>query len=281
LLAQLHEDLHALLTHPLAADILDVRDRRDLAAVVTLIEAGLNRVLATRTRVNKALRDIVMTHDPAQDRELDQVLRQLTGVLADFMEVTGPMTKVPLELLPARRLTLAHLRERFHDAREDLPLPDLPETEQEPQPPPLADLLAQGGPTIEVLRAHLHAALDEAISAAAAAGQAETVEEADELAARAAQFSLAAVFNDLTGDLRRPVEILGLLHLASNDDRLVSTAERETFHARRPDGSTRLLSGPVFRARVDLLAGIAGQQGTDDPADHTADDGATISGGNR
>lgn len=229
LLLQLREDLAALLEHPLADDILLDVDRRELRSTVALIRGGLDRVLARRSRVTATLREYIVTHDITRDRELDSTLRQLDAELATWMQTAGPRASVPLDLLPLRA-DVSHLRERFHSTDTDTAPPPLNDvSDQRPDGLSLTDLLAQGGPSLDALRTQLREALT-----------------ADSPLA-----SLGALFDGLDPELRRPVEIFGLLHLATNLPGMDRHDDIETYRAIRPDGSARQLSVPRVAPRVD------------------------------
>lgn len=58
---------------------------------------------------------------------------------------------------------------------------------------------------------------------------------------------MAALFHSLPSDLRRPVEILGLLPLARRNG-LEPTGQIETYETIRPDGGRRLLNVPHYAA---------------------------------
>lgn len=222
LLLQLREDLAALLAHPLANDILLDVDRREVRGTVALIRGGLDRVLTRRSRVTATLREYIVTHDITRDRELDSTLRQLDAELATWMKTAGPRATVPLDLLP-HRAELLHLRERFHNTDNDAAPPPLADvSEHRPDGVSLTDLLAQGGPSLDALRQKLRQALT----------------GPDPLA------SLGTMFDGLEPALRRPVEIFGLLHLATNLPGMDHHEALETYRAIRPDGSTRQLAVP-------------------------------------
>ncbi|PWU47502.1 DUF3375 domain-containing protein [Micromonospora sp. S4605] len=225
LLLQLREDLAALLAHPMAEEILNDADRRDLRGTVGLIRRGIDGVLGQRNRVTATLREYIQTHNTVRDRELDSTLRQLDAELAQWMTVAGPRSSVPLPLLPAR-VDVNHLRERFHNPDDESAPPPLRDMATErPDDLSLADLLAQGGPSLTPLRV----AIDQA------------------LASDEPLTSLGRLFDMLDAPLRRPVEIFGLLHLATNMDSLVRDGERrETYRTIRPDGSGRELAVPVI-----------------------------------
>ncbi|GAA2165116.1 DUF3375 domain-containing protein [Pedococcus bigeumensis] len=222
LLLQLREDLGALLEHPVAGDLLIDGDRRELRNTVNLIRAGIVDVLAQRNRVTATLRDYIVTHDINRDRELDSVLRAIDAELATWMQTAGPNAKVPKALLPSR-VEVTHLRERYFDpSTETAPPPLASRDEDRPDNLSLDDLLKAGGPSFTSLREALNAALT----------------GPDPMA------SLGSLFDSLDPQLRRPVEIFGLLHLATNAQGMTSHEDRELYSTVRPDGSTRDLSVP-------------------------------------
>lgn len=221
LVSQLREDLTALLEHPLAGRILSDADRAEVRGTVRLARDGLDRVLAQRSRVTATLKEYIVSHDAARDRELEQTLRQVESELMTWMGTTGPRATHDVPLLPARA-GVEHLRERFYDPADDL-LPDRI-TAADPRDAPslaLADLVSQGGPKLTTLRQRL----DEALTSLNPVG------------------SLGELFDDLEPSLRRPVEIFGLLHLAADREWRAEDA-LEPFVAVRPDGTRRRFAVP-------------------------------------
>ncbi|WP_151083319.1 DUF3375 domain-containing protein [Nocardioides cynanchi] len=230
LLLQLREDLTALVSHPLAGEILLDHDRRELRGTVALIRRGIDDVLAQRSRVSATLREYIVTHDITRDRELDDTLRKLEAELDTWMETAGPRAHVPLPLLPAR-VDVKHLRERFHDPANELAPAPLQELADElPEALSLDELRRQGGPTLEALLGSLMAALTDPDARA----------------------SLGAIFDALDTDMRRPVEILGLLHLATNYAELQQEPHAdESYRAIRPDGTERDFVLPKLHPTLD------------------------------
>lgn len=221
LVSQLREDLTALLEHPLSDGILSDADRAELRGTVRLVRDGLDRVLAQRSRVTATLKEYIVSHDAARDRELEQTLRQVEAELTTWMATTGPRATHDVPLLPARA-GVDHLRERFHDPADDV----LPEriTTADPALAPsvsLGDLVAQGGPKLAPLRERLDAAAASLLPAS----------------------SLGALFEQLEPSLRRPVEIFGLLHLAA-DRGWEADDDLEHYTAVRPDGTRRRFAVP-------------------------------------
>lgn len=221
LVAQLREDLTALLDHPLSDGILGDAERAELQGTVRLVRDGLERVLAQRSRVTATLKDYIVSHDAVRDRQLEQTLRQIESELTTWMATTGPRASHDVPLLPPRA-GVEHLRERFYDPADDV----LPEriAHADPTEAPavsLAELMAQGGPQLGALRRRL----DDALGSLAPAG------------------TLGEVFDGLEPELRRPVEIFGLLHLAAGRD-WGSEESLETYAAVRPDGTERAFAVP-------------------------------------
>lgn len=221
MVGRLREDLTALLEHPLADGLLADADRTELRATVRLIRDGLDRVLAQRSRVTSALKEYILSRDATRDRELEQTLRQVESELATWLATSGPRATVDLPLLPAR-VEVEHLRERFHDPADDVaPAPLAHASRGQGSGPTYDELLALGGPSLGSLRDRLDAALG-ALDPAA---------------------SLGELFDSLEPALRRPVEVLGLLHLAA-DRSLAVDGATETYRTVRADGSTRTFVVP-------------------------------------
>ncbi|WP_110205278.1 DUF3375 domain-containing protein [Nocardioides daejeonensis] len=225
LVGQLRGDLNALLEHPLSDRILADADRAELRGTVKLIREGLDRALAQRSKVTATLKEYIVAHDGLRDRELEQTLRQVEAELMTWLAGTGPRASHEVPLLPAR-VGVDHLRERFHDPADDV-LPE-PIAIVDPAGAPdvsLADLMAQGGPHLGVLRERL-----------------------DEMTAARPEGSLGELFDELEPALRRPVEIFGLLHLAADLEGQAEPAW-ESYRALRPDGSDREFRVPRLPLR--------------------------------
>ena len=219
LVAQLREDLNALLEHPSAEGVLGEVDRAELRGTVRLVRDGLDRVLSQRSRVTATLKEYIVSHDAARDRELEQTLRQVESELMTWMATSGPRASHDVPLLPGRA-GVEHLRERFYDPADDV----LPEPISATDPDvalSLSDVLAQGGPQLGELRERLDEALHALIPPA----------------------SLGEMFAELEPSLRRPVEIFGLLHLAAAREWDVEQ-DAEVYPTVRPDGTTRTFAVP-------------------------------------
>ena len=221
LVTQLREDLTALLEHPLSDGIVSDAERAELRGTVRLVREGLDRVLAQRSRVTATLKEYIVSHDAARDRELEQTLRQVESELMTWVATTGPRASHDVPLLPARA-GIDHLRERFYDPADDV-LPERIVAADPMDAPPvtLAELMAQGGPQLAALRQRLDDTLESLLPVG----------------------SLGELFGGLEPSLRRPVEIFGLLHLAADREWQAEDAA-ESFATLRPDGTRRTFSLP-------------------------------------
>ncbi|MGN7978254.1 DUF3375 family protein [Microbacterium sp. 22195] len=222
LLSQLRSDITTLIDH--GEDLLIDRDRDDLRGIVPLMRKGLDSVLEQRSRITDVLRTYITTHDASKDRELDRVLRSLEQATAAWLAVAGPNEKVDVVVLPGH-LDITHLKERYFDPSDEAALPDLHDSDCDERPEGLSleKLRTYGGPRM--------AELDAALA---------------EMRIPLEGWSLGQLFADLPDELRRPVDALGLLHLAINREGLVRAAETEQYTTIRPDGSTRRFDVPVL-----------------------------------
>lgn len=220
LLAELNRDLTTITSHPFA-EVLTATERRTFTGTVAVISDGLRDVLDQRRRLTNTLREHIVRHDVVKDRELDLLLREVTQELSVWLGTAGPHAKVPVELIPPGRDRFAHVKERFSDAADDTPPPPLRDHAAETvKTTSLEELRRQGGPRLDELTDAIHAAVDDGAR------------------------SVGEVFGTLPVDLRRPVEILGLVQLAARIDALAGADGTETFEAVRPDGTTRTFAVP-------------------------------------
>lgn len=236
LMLDLRRDLQTILEHPFA-EALTPAEQRDFRGAVTILRRGIDDVLTQRARLSTTLRDHIVNHNIVRDRELDAALRGINQQLAIWMETAGPRAAVGIPLMP-EQISIEHLRERFYDPDNDVPPPPLEDiSDQAPSELDLDVIRRQGGPALAQLRGRLIDAIE--------AGDVD---------------SAAGVFNALPHDLRRPVEILGLLHILAyvadretQDPRTVTESSHPTdadvdvdvvwpydsFHSLRPDGTAR------------------------------------------
>lgn len=246
LLVDLRRDLDVILTHPFAQALTNA-EQREFRRTVKIMRDGTRDVIAQRHRLSATLARHIRHHNVVRDRELDATLRQINQQLEIWMRTAGPRSTIGVELLP-EKIEIEQLRERFWDPAEAAPPPPLEDVSD--TVPPALDLNAvrnQGGPTLIQLR--------HSLIAAAAAGELGSV---------------ADLFSALPDDLRRPVELLGLIHLllgARTDTPdgeipdaealITALAEEEQVETIRPDGTRRIFAMPALPLRAtdaDALA---------------------------
>lgn len=222
LLDQVNRYISTLLSDERALALLNVEERSQVQNAVLLIREGLKQVLERRARVSRTLNDYITSHDVERDHELAETLRSLESAAREWMQTAGPRAKAPMDLLPGK-LDVQHLRTKLYDPANDEP--PLPVTRVEKPDRvgnvSLAELRARGGPSHAALREELEAYLGVPVE------------------------SLAGLFHSLPKDLRRPVEVVGLLPLARRSG-LEPTGEVEVYETLRPDGSRRLLDVPRY-----------------------------------
>lgn len=214
--ARLHlsEDIDTFLSHPftrLAEPAALARAR----AAVFMLQAGLNQVLQRRRRASDTLRARIQQRTD-HDTELRGLVDGIRSALIDIGR-SGQRWQSPSGLLPTE-VAVGHLPTRFHDPADHLP------------PPPLHDPdvdAEEDGLSFEELRRYGGPAYFELQQAAA-----------DRLAVQGTA-AVAEVFADLDVDLRRPVDLLGLMQLAGTD--APSAEEPSRIMAVRPDGTEVVL----------------------------------------
>lgn len=222
-LTRLRRDVDTILSHPYAGTLLPDEQKR-MRGTVEVIRSGIDDVLSQRSRLSATLRERIENYDQIKNRELGQALRGIDRELRTWMQAAKSRSAVEVELMPSS-LDVEHLRLKTFDTdseRAPEPLEDV--SADAPEPLSLAELRQQGGPSLAHLRKELDAAL--------ASGDVG---------------SAAALFNQLPNDLRRPVEILGLMHLLTDMDVHLANGNRERVEAVRPDGTRRTFLMPNIR----------------------------------
>ena len=232
LLATFRANLRAIVDHPFAERIgLSRRERKEFLAATSILRTGLRTVQERQHKASRALADHLANLDSRHNRELGQVLRHLDQELATWMGQARPRDHVPMPWLPSR-IDTEHLRTRFHDPADDQPPAVLEDvTDTAPPPPSLDEVRRFGGPLLGEVRAALRDAL----------GKADVA-------------SLGEAFNTLPEELRRPVELLGLLQVLTRLGLWEGgTEDLETVITIRPDGTTRDLHLPQIHLTPDEL----------------------------
>jgi len=225
LLKDLRDDLNTILDHPFAVAVTPA-EARDFRNTVIAIRHGMGVVQEQRRRLSATLRAYIARHDALRERELDEALRRCQANLARWMEVSGPRARTTVDLdLPSH--AVGHLKQKFYNPNDHIPPPPLTNSEPEAADPvSLEQLRQQGGPSLEAFRDRIAAMFH----------------------AGAGGFTAGEVFASAPAGLRRPVEILGLVHIAAGAgaEEPQDPGDTELFEAMRPDGTQRSFLVPAL-----------------------------------
>lgn len=211
----LRDDLDVFLSHPFTRHA-----RPDLLArargAVVLLQAGVDQVLARRRRASETLRARIQQrtdHDGEVRALLDDIRDRLIEIGRSGRRWSSPPGVLPTEV------EIGHLSTRFYDPNDHIPPPPLHD--------PNRDEHEDGGLTFDELRRY---------------GGPSYRALHDEIVVRLADHgivSVAEVFADLDPEMRRPVDLLGLLHLAGAE---APAGSQMTHRTIRPDGTEVSLS---------------------------------------
>lgn len=231
-LSRLRSDLESILANRWADGLLP-EEQRQLRSAVDVIRRGRDSVLDRRQRLSATLREHIESYDHIKNRELDKALKDIDREMRTWMQSARPRDHIDVQLLPAE-MDIAMLKVRLYDPDSER-VPEALEdvTAQAPPARSLEELRAMGGPSLHRLQEEIDARLTDG-----------------------SPFSAAALFAELDDDLRRPVEVFGLLHLLVRMDATIDRDARELVTTVRPDGSVlRLLLPTVTAGTADDAEG--------------------------
>ena len=223
-LYRLREDLTTILDHP-AASVLLPDEQQQLVSTVDVIRSGINSVLDQRRRASATLREHIENYDHVRNRELDQVLRNIDTELRTWMQTARARDHVDVTLVPTPLDIEALKLSIFDPDSERAPEPLENVSDEMAAPPTLEEIRQQGGPTLDQLDVEIEKAI----------------------ADPGGWSSTAAMFNQMSPQMRRPVEALGLLHLLVTHGADIDLDHRAPIETVRPDGSTRHFLMPNAR----------------------------------
>ena len=194
---------------------LPAQQRTELREIGRWIERGLEQVFAAQREASHVITAQVRNHDPMRDRQVDELLREvMTGLQEWTPDARRGQAVEPLRRLPVAEVD--HLRQTAGDLRPPQPPSPLSAWDEDGDAEVSQDeARAWGGPHYGSLREHL----------ASRADSGGTVD-------------VAAAFNVAPDDVRRPVDLLGVLEIA-HDLGMAETDEVAFVEAVRPDGTRR------------------------------------------
>lgn len=247
---QLRHHLETIVGHQFAdGDPIDDKDRSDLRQTIHLVTKSVSAVLDQRDVLVGRLVGFITRHNALREKELHEALRAAKHQLRVWAEDNTARATVPLPVghyadhagdLDSPVIATGEVstvdtttfRERPLRKRVATGLVPLSEMQSDATPTfSVEELRKLGGPFYE----ELAAAVEEATREAGYVGAAD-------------------LFNSLPVATRRPVDIFGLVDLATKQYALRPGAPVEEFHAVRPDGSTASFLIPQItfvRASVD------------------------------
>lgn len=207
----LSSQLRAVRRHRFTS-LLSEPQRREFASIARRIEQGVKEVLTTQRRASHVITTLVRNHDPMRDRQVDELLRDVMTGLHRWMPGSRQGQQIDaLRRLPTARIS--HLRRSLSDPRP--PQPPAPLAEWTEEMVPDTDTRAWGGPNYTALEEHLA-----------------------QFALGADSVDIAEVFGAAAEEIRRPVDLLGLLELAHRSG-MTESDTVVAVEAIRPDGTRR------------------------------------------
>ncbi|MEL0627089.1 DUF3375 domain-containing protein [Salinibacterium amurskyense] len=205
---RLTTQLHTLITQPFS-ELMTPTQRSELDAVGRRVEQGVQEVLTAQRRASQVITSQVRTHDAARDRQVDELLRNVMSGLHEWMQTSKSVDRVE----PVRGFAITEIGQLRQTVSELRP-PNSPAALVVPDEGVLqsVDAYAWGGPRYRELEQYL--------------------------ATLGATFNLASAFNSAGQEIRRPVDLLGLLEIAHRNG-ITDGDDLSVVETLRPDGSTR------------------------------------------
>jgi hypothetical protein len=169
----------------------------------------VQEVLTAQRRASQVITSQVRTHDAARDRQVDELLRTVMSGLHEWMQTSKAGERVePLRGFPTA--DIGHLRQTISELRPaGAPAPLAPPAAEEASS---TDARAWGGPRYRELE--------------------------DYVTSLGTRFDLAAAFDGAGDDIRRPVDLVGLLEIAHRNG-MTDGDDIAVVETIRPDGTTR------------------------------------------
>ncbi len=217
----LSNQLAALMAKPFAR-LLDDEQRADLRAISRRVELGVEEVLTAQRRASHVITAQVRTHDPIRDRQVDDLLRDVMAGLQTWMQTSRPGDRIdPLRSFPVA--DVGHLRQSLSDIRPPGAPDPLRDGEDDDVDFLDADERSWGGPHYVELEKYVATLGDD--------------------------FDLASAFEGGSRDVRRPVDLLGLLEIAHRNG-MTEGDDVSIVEALRPDGTSRRFAFGAVTART-------------------------------
>lgn len=191
------------------------------------ISVGIAQVNDANTRASRVIGRSIAQHDVERDRELTMALKRLESLVYDWAVCTSRLQLAPFETT-IQRWDIGSLRTKFWSSPNTVVPPALESEHADSITLSIEELRRLGGPlTSEVLTAIVQAAPFDAKSV-----------------------NLASGFNALDADLRRPVELAGLLQFATRIGTELEHVAREEYRCVDANGNPCAWLGPVVNLEL-------------------------------
>lgn len=213
----------------------DVKKRYDIRAAWETVSDGMRAISAVRASCSRAIANAVGSYDQARYRKMTETLKRLESLMWERAvdgDGAGKGASLMDDLLPAPEIEALHRRLRGPAGYEPPPLLG---PGGDPPAVDLRDLRQRGMPlTKEVI---------DAFEAMLAPGEAR---------------SAAQLFLDLPFDLRRDVEVLGLISSACAGELEIREAASDAYECIGADGVRRIWRAPkiMVRCSADVEEGV-------------------------
>lgn len=223
LLKQMRDNLGLIVHHPVAEE-MKPEERRQLSSAVPIIRRGITSVTRERKHLTQTLDEHIRHYDHIENKALKNVLRDINRELQEWMKKAGTREYIEVDLIPEAPDFPALAMEFYNPSAHKPPAPLEDVSEESPEKVTRAELTHMSGPSLEALRTRVH----------------------DAVKRRGKITSAADFFNDLPEDLKRPVEVVGLMQVLSTLGGSYDLDAREVVSVTRADQSKRRFSIPVI-----------------------------------
>ncbi|GEM_PF-1839832 len=242
----LRRNLELILTHPFA-ELLNDQDRAEARRIVRMIAAAVEGVYLQRRELTERVGNFLRSNDASRERELAQALQAAQVALREWVD-RNPGGRARLAT-PVGHVALDIDSDGLVLSDGQVGVADVAVLREQPQTvvvrTPLTPLRQSGGAGATVLPVS-------AIRALGGPFYDDLSRAIEQALTRRARVPGDEVFNSLPDRTRRPVDLLGLLNLATDSGGIDLAGVPMLFLAVRPDGTAQTFEAPpmVFTAAV-------------------------------
>lgn len=225
------DNLKMIATSP-ALEGFAPEEKLDVRRAWNPIRSGVEGILSQRRKSSRTIRNSLTQHDVVRDRELTKELKKLDRLAWEWAKASKRSEASPLveDVVPYDSSSLTRL---LHDPGAHKPPPPLHSTSGVVEPVDMQELLRQGGPMTKKVV--------EAIAATAPPDE---------------DLDFSEAFNRLEPDLRRDVELCGLMQLATDLGIDIEAAEASPYSTTSLEGKERAWLAPKIIVRCERRGNV-------------------------